>query len=793
MDEKRRSTASADVPNDQLAPILRAILQHNDQIVEQNQAILQLLNYHIEALPADGKNAASKTGKDIIRSSSQRTAVASQRAEIISLAESQRNEVPPIPARFIELPDANAVPSMWEAILKDGSHQSPEFDREYHRWRRPWTIQEAFLGRQEWTSRSYQWAFPELVRLLRNEDAAKKCHAQVVVTDFADGASDRIVSAYNEARPRVGLLRGTRVPSKLADGSRRRVRGVNAEDPFACNLLWQMLEGCACNAGGTSVSARTADDKSHRHCIRGVNIMDISARALTCLLASTPRVDLSYMAAFVQRHLASSNWGKATPLRYGEHMSSYTLEYHFSCYYVTSNLFEPSTVKPDLRRLRKSARFGIGQALRSKYIHEENLSFLLVGHFRDVSTCVQLAESYFKYDPYRVQSAEPAESSSFRPLQPDEPAAALFLSWISVALHHVLWRWQSAIEAVQAEIKTSRHIVFMDDRNDLMADDPSFSLSKTYFWALQVYKLFDDTISESIAAWERFSDQSLPQLQDPRITDNDWQRNVRDIDDAVDELRKKITKIRTMTDEVKELRRGLISASALFDSRTSVRQGENIRLLTYITLLFLPLSFATSIFGMQFMGSSNGFIYAFASVLPAVTVLTALFVFNMENIITLWERSGDAMGGWLRRAMSRNNRGVWHGRAIALEQDLAASRAPVRKAQRETTAWTYLAFIFESVLVEIPVSELAKAVSFIRSLSNEKDHGGRTAADQGGDDDMKSIDPTVLEKINESVAKEREREREERREQIGSVSWSLLVSRLLQRRLEMRSSHSDIH
>jgi hypothetical protein len=37
----------------------------------------------------------------------------------------------------------------------------------------------------------------------------------------------------------------------------------------------------------------------------------------------------------------------------------------------------------------------------------------------------------------------------------------------------------------------------------------------------------------------------------------------------------------------------LVSASALFDSRTAVRQGENIRLLTYITILFFPLSFAT--------------------------------------------------------------------------------------------------------------------------------------------------------------------------------------------------------
>ena len=69
--------------------------------------------------------------------------------------------------------------------------------------------------------------------------------------------------------------------------------------------------------------------------MRSIHALDLSPRALNCILAGTPRVDLSYTAAFVQRHLASSNWAKATPLRYGDTMSSYTMEYHFSFYYVT--------------------------------------------------------------------------------------------------------------------------------------------------------------------------------------------------------------------------------------------------------------------------------------------------------------------------------------------------------------------------------------------------------------------------------------------------------------------------
>ena len=37
----------------------------------------------------------------------------------------------------------------------------------------------------------------------------------------------------------------------------------------------------------------------------------------------------------------------------------------------------------------------------------------------------------------------------------------------------------------------------------------------------------------------------------------------------------------------------LVAASTLFDNRTTIQQGDNIKLLTYITLLFLPLTFST--------------------------------------------------------------------------------------------------------------------------------------------------------------------------------------------------------
>src|SRR4030095_11282008 len=120
-------------------------------------------------------------------------------------------------------------------------------------------------------------------------------------------------------------------------------------------------------------------------------------------------------------------------------------------------------------------------------------------------------------------------------------------------------------------------------------------------------------------------------LHDPRVTAEEWSIRIQEIDDAIAELEAKVSRIKKRTEEVQDLRTGLTSASALFDSRTTVRQGENIRLLTYITILFFPLSFATSVFSMQILTPTPQVITAFAIALPSITLGTAILVFNLEH------------------------------------------------------------------------------------------------------------------------------------------------------------------
>ena len=69
----------------------------------------------------------------------------------------------------------------------------------------------------------------------------------------------------------------------------------------------------------------------------------------------------------------------------------------------------------------------------------------------------------------------------------------------------------------------------------------------------------------------------------------------------------------------------LFNASAVLEARNAIKQGENIRILTIISMVFLPAGFVTSIFGMQILPTSTGLL-TLAIVMPTVCIPTYLIM-----------------------------------------------------------------------------------------------------------------------------------------------------------------------
>lgn len=124
------------------------------------------------------------------------------------------------------------------------------------------------------------------------------------------------------------------------------------------------------------------------------------------------------------------------------------------------------------------------------------------------------------------------------------------------------------------------------------AKDLNISKLRTYFWALEAYKLFEEKLEETVDAWEQFKRHSLNKANDGRDPE-DFSKSVEFIELSVARLRGKIEWIRKKSEQVLRLRDGLFYVTSLSDTSVTIRQGENIKLLTYFTILFLPLSFST--------------------------------------------------------------------------------------------------------------------------------------------------------------------------------------------------------
>ncbi|KIX00287.1 uncharacterized protein Z518_10426 [Rhinocladiella mackenziei CBS 650.93] len=736
------TSSSAHATNDSqdLQQILQAILQTNENLAAQNTELCQLLISTQDASVPCWKNPL-------------------QLQEVNGLNTNNFFAARSLPSRFSRLSTVEQASSpnpnekIWEGILSLSATKSKDFMEKFFYWDRPEHIEMVLSERSRWTSWSYAASFPELSKFMKRTHLSHRSSCQVWMDDLSSREEKRSIS-YKEYKKHV-------------------------------RVLWDGIKDRRPPASSHHMSLQA--DHTSRCSIRLFQIVDLSPLVLAAILGSTPQSDLSYMAAFVERYLSFSNWGKVSLLKFGDmSWSSFTIEYHFSFYYVSAEYSSSESTKHDPRQWRKSAPFGREMATETRFIHEETLSFLLIGHFKDIATCFQLAEAYFKFDPYKKNT----QPGSFRPYLLDQPPAILLLSWISVGLHHVLWRWQSSIEAVESEIKSSRQIIFLEDRSDLMADDPQFSLSKTYFWALQAYKLFEQTLLETITTWKRFKIDSLPRLQDPRVSVEDWNIRVQDIDDAIEELDAKVSRIRKRIEEVKDLRTGLISASALFDSRTAVRQGENIRLLTYITILFFPLSFATSIFSMQILTPSSRVLTSFIIALPTITLGTALLVFNLEHILKMWTSTTSFCSSFLRLRMRAHRRKDWRDRAIALHEDLAVSKPPVRKAQRQYSGWIYLFFLMEYVLVAFPVSELialmttfgilnhpnsSKSSLHQRQSSTQLEFGKDSAESESTKHEQRM--ERIRKRVEQSLEDERKREKARKRREQGPVILVLIIIR----------------
>lgn len=270
-----------------------------------------------------------------------------------------------------------------------------------------------------------------------------------------------------------------------------------------------------------------------------------------------------------------------------------------------------------------------------------------------------------------------------------------FLVTLKAELRDACKRLQAVYSAISELVEPPSDFMFNDDTRDaLLFEDPNFTYSRRYFWAYQSLAIMNQDIQEMETSFtETFKDSVWngtnkiiwPGEETQSSRHAQWRKRMMDIRKDLDheierlgsmkilnEAKMKVCKFSSiaredMTEEeqeIKNLRDNLFSGTSVFESRQSVTnssiavvQGRNIKLLTLVTIFFLPLTFITSVFSMTAIPETAEFHhFAIATVCICVPCYLLIGSLNTQNGIEWWERHTrrffSALGKGLARVLA---------------------------------------------------------------------------------------------------------------------------------------------
>ncbi|KAL8708313.1 MAG: hypothetical protein Q9220_006788 [cf. Caloplaca sp. 1 TL-2023] len=375
-------------------------------------------------------------------------------------------------------------------------------------------------------------------------------------------------------------------------GLRRDIPNVDAADPaakfIAANAL-NSLTGLR-NLGGYSFEKETPSSNNDNQCPKEGNLNTCMFVTQSPLLPSATPVLSSLRELYIQ-------------------ISAFTIPY-----------FRLTEDPPagDTCPLSSSGKFGL-DTKSAKYIREEKFSL-------SVSRC--------GWD----NTHEPSLMVVLNPLtQYRDWLSGKPIAWIRGNLFHIRHCWEEVLDALDVQTTLSSSLTFNNEaRQDILFEDRNFTNSKRYFWALQSLRLF----AEHIEVTSRVLDGIVYTAREMNPSSFE---GYEEKDRLVKEYRENFGKLRDRIERkrqaVQSLSDGLFSASSVAEGRLASEQNGNIRLLTMVTIAYLPLSLATSIYSMDALPRTAGLVsYVVVTIIMCViTYVAVLEIRRLKNGVA-WVR-----------------------------------------------------------------------------------------------------------------------------------------------------------
>ncbi|KAE8442027.1 hypothetical protein EG329_003928 [Mollisiaceae sp. DMI_Dod_QoI] len=250
-----------------------------------------------------------------------------------------------------------------------------------------------------------------------------------------------------------------------------------------------------------------------------------------------------------------------------------------------------------------------------------------------------------------------------------------------------------------------------NERDKLLFEDEHFTYSRRYFWAFQTLGVMNNDIKAMVDAYnDNFTDEVWegkhktlwPMVEEDSSRTVYWRKRMfalrKDFERIISQLEKLWGENDDRRKEIRTLRDQLFSGTSVQESRKSVElsevtilQGHNIKLLTLVSIFFLPLTFVTSVFGMTNMPTEHQF-KVFGIVMATVCIPFFLLIgsLNTTSGMEFWQSKWHQLLRWIfrrnqapsiRSSGSSSNPGNLNLRNRSLSASEAKQAIKIRQAQ----------------------------------------------------------------------------------------------------------------
>ncbi|KAE9367438.1 hypothetical protein N431DRAFT_291415, partial [Stipitochalara longipes BDJ] len=251
--------------------------------------------------------------------------------------------------------------------------------------------------------------------------------------------------------------------------------------------------------------------------------------------------------------------------------------------------------------------------------------------------------------------------------------------------------------------------------NRLLFEDENFTRPGKFFWIIGCLGELIVCIADNVNQWDLYQEARVQPLLDkpnfaylldaacvqraPFISDeedakfrakrrNEFENLVKSAQKQQDRLKNLQTQFENKLERAKILRDGLFSASALVESRESTRLGQNVKLLTYVSIFYLPLAFCAALWAIPNIQEKATEV-PFIVTTIIVGAVTYAIVFNIDfmatKLITWYLPRRQA----IVRAMKKDSR--WGATALRLGD---FKQPGIRKV---TTEWWIPLFVIRQL------------------------------------------------------------------------------------------------